>query len=401
MSKNLLIAEKIKQAVALLNEFDLDCWLTFVRESGINGDPALTYLSETTLTWHSAFFIHRDGETHAIVGRYDVPSIEALGVYDKVTGFVEGIKTPFIEHIKRKNPAKIGINFSKGSEICDGLTTGMYFTLQDLLTEAGDGVEKRLVSAERMVSALRERKSAQELECIKSATAITEKIWNELAEFIKPSLKEKEVADFVHERIKYYDCEPAWEASSCPAVFSGIGIAEAHFAPGNKLLQKGELVNIDFGVRKNGYVSDMQRVFYLLDDNETSAPPEVQHGFDTIVNAIQAAKDGMKAGVQAYTIDAIARNMVTEAGYDEFAAGLGHQLGKFVHDGTALMGPLWEKYAQKPLQLLEKNMVFTIEPRVKIPQRGIVSIEEMVVVTDSGAEWLCPPQKELILIAAK
>ncbi|MGB5529977.1 MAG: M24 family metallopeptidase, partial [Ignavibacteriaceae bacterium] len=67
-------------------------------------------------------------------------------------------------------------------------------------------------------------------------------------------------------------------------------------------------------------------------------------------------------------------------------------------DGTALLGPPWEKYAQKPFQLLEEGMVFTIEPRLNIANRGIATVEEMVVVTNTSAEWLSTPQKELILI---
>ncbi|TFH05407.1 MAG: M24 family metallopeptidase [Spirochaetales bacterium] len=75
-----------------------------------------------------------------------------------------------------------------------------------------------------------------------------------------------------------------------------------------------------------------------------------------------------------------------------------HQVGRFSHDGTALLGPPWEKYAQKPFQALEENMVFTIEPRLTVPGRGICTIEEMVVVTRDGAEFLRHPQKETILI---
>lgn len=153
-----LIQEKVKQAVDLLAEFDIDLWLTFTRESAINGDPTLVFLAPGPVTWHSAFLVGRDGRTRAIVGLYDQKTVEDAAAYDGVTGYVKSFKEPLQEYVKAATPAKIGINFSEGSEICDGLTHGLYLTLLATLTEIG--MEGRLVSAEKVVSALRERKTA-------------------------------------------------------------------------------------------------------------------------------------------------------------------------------------------------------------------------------------------------
>jgi Xaa-Pro aminopeptidase len=106
----------------------------------------------------------------------------------------------------------------------------------------------------------------------------------------------------------------------------------------------------------------------------------------------------MKPGIQGIEIDAIARKILVENGYQEFPHALGHQVGRFPHDGTALLGPQWDKYAHKPFQRLEEGMVFTIEPRLTVPGRGVVIIEEMVVVTNDDADWLTAPQTELLLI---
>ena len=392
----MLIKEKVNQAKKLLQEFNIDCWVTFVRESAINGDPTLIFLAPADVTWHSAFIISSDGRSRAIVGQYDQKTIEDAGTYDRVIGYVESIKEPFQNYLKELNPSKIAVNYSEDSEIADGLPHGMYLTLYKLLAEIG--FENRMISAERIVSALRERKSESEIKNIREAIRITESIFDKVTQFIKPGLSEKEIAAFMSKEVERLGLEVAWEASMCPAVFTGPDTAGAHYAPTDRKVERGHVLNMDFGVKYNEYCSDMQRTFYILKDDETESPAEVMKGFDTIVNAIESSKQAMKPGIQAVEIDKIARDIITGNGYEEFPHGLGHQVGRFAHDGTALLGPAWEKYAQKPFQPLEEGMVFTIEPRLTVASRGVVTIEEMVVVTENGAEYLSHPQKELILI---
>jgi len=392
----MLIQEKITQAKKLLREFNVDCWITFVRESQINGDPMLPFLAPADLTWHSAFIIAKDGSARAIVGLYDQKMVEETGAYDEVIGFVEGIKAPFQEYMRRLNPRQIALNYSVGSEICDGITHGMFLTMQEMLAEIH--MADRIISAERLVSALRERKSPTELAAMREAIRHTEEIFDLATDFIRPGRTEKEIAAFMKGEVRKRGLAFAWEPQVCPAVFTGPETAGAHYAPTERKVEPGHVLNMDFGVRVDGYCSDMQRTFYILEEGETQAPPEVQKGFDTIVTAIEQARKAIRPGAIGRDVDSVARKVVTEAGYEEFPHGLGHQVGRFSHDGTALLGPAWEKYAQKPFQKIEENMVFTIEPRLTVPGRGVVTIEEMVVVTADGAEFLSHPQKELILI---
>lgn len=392
----MLIKEKVNQAKEILKEFDVDCWITFVRESQINGDPALPFLVSADLTWHSAFIITKDGRSQAIVGLYDQKTVEDTGAYDDVTGFVEGIGGPFKKYMKELNPAKIALNYSVGSEICDGITHGMYLTMHDMLK--GIGMADRIISAEDIVSALRQRKTETELKSTKQAIKETLKIFDQVTDFIQPGKTEKEIAAFMKDKVKQKGLDLAWEPMVCPAVFTGPDTAAAHYAPTDKKVERGHILNMDFGIRINGYCSDLQRTFYILEEGETQAPAEVQKGFDTIVKAVEDSRRAIFPGVDGFDIDAVAREIVTAAGYEEFPHALGHQVGRYSHDGTAILGPAWEKYAQKPFKKLEENMVFTLEPRLTVEGRGTATIEEMVVVTKDGAEFLSKPQKELILI---
>jgi len=392
----MLVKEKVNQAKQILKEFDVECWITFARESQINGDPTLAFLVTADITWHSAFIITKKDQTRAIVGLYDKLTVEDTGAYDEVVGFVESAKEPIQIYLKELNPKKVALNYSEGSEICDGLTHGMYLTLHSYLDEIG--MTDRIISAEKIVSALRERKSKTELTNMKKAIRFTEEIFAEVTNFIKPGKTEKQIAAFMKKATKKRGLELAWEETVCPAVFTGPETAGAHYAPSDKKVKRGHVLNMDFGVRYKGYCSDMQRTFYILEKGQTKAPPKVKKGFDTIVKAIEEARQAMFIGAQGMDVDAVAREVVLMGGYEEFPHALGHQVGRYSHDGTALLGPVWEKYAQKPFQKLEENMVFTIEPRLTIPDRGVATIEEMVVVTKDEAKFLSRPQKKLILI---
>jgi Xaa-Pro aminopeptidase len=391
-----LIQQKIAQAVDILKELDLPCWLTFVRESGMNGDPVMPFLAPAQVTWHSAFIVMADGEAHAIVGQYDQRTIEDAGAYGRVEGYVQSAKQPLLEFIQSRNPSSIAVNYSTGSEVCDGLTHGMYLTLRAWLEEIG--FENRLVSSERLISALRARKTAEELARIKVAIGLTEDIFAKVGGFLVAGLTEREVADFVAAHVAEDRLDLAWEAGTCPAVFTGPDTAGAHYSPTGRAIERGHIVNMDFGIKHHDYCADLQRTFYVLREGESAAPPEVQRGFDTIVKAIEAARLAIRPGVTGQSVDAVARTLITAAGYGEFPHGLGHQVGRYAHDGTAMLGPAWEKYAQKPFVPIEAGMVFTIEPRLTVPGYGVATVEDMVVVTDAGAEFLSGPQRELILI---
>ena len=391
-----LLKEKVEQAVKILNEKDVDMWLTFVRESSITADPVLEMIAGMNFTWQSALIINKDGDTTAIVGSLEEENIKQSGLYENVIGYVQSIREPLLGYLKEKNPSKIAVNFSKSSALADGLTLGLYLQLLDYLKDTG--FEDKLISSEEIISSLRGRKSPIELSIMREAVKETLKIFGEANNFIKPGKTEIEIAEYIRALAKVEGYDLAWDEDHCPAVFTGPDVRGAHSGPTSRTVEKGHLVNVDFGIKYNGYCSDLQRTWYVLKDNEEKAPTEVQIGFYVIRDAVQKVVDNLKPNVQGCAMDDIARKYIVKSGYEEFPHGLGHQVGRSVHDGGAGLLPRWERYGDSPYLKVEESQVYTIEPRLKVDGYGVATIEEEVFITKEGCEFLSKPQKELMYI---
>lgn len=392
-----LLQEKIEQAIAVLQEQEIDCWLTFVRETSGVRDPMLDFLiGSHDLTWPSAIILTRTGEKIAIVGNLEREVITRLGVFDTIVGYDTGVSAPLCETITRLAPAQIAVNTSRNNVHADGLTHAMYEMLREYLKDTP--YAESLVSAEPIVNALRGRKTPNELARIRKAVEITDEIFRKTFDFIRVGMTEIMIGEYMQRLAEEHGVGLAWAAESCPAVNSGPDSPVGHSGPTDIQVQRGHIIHFDFGVRYEEYCSDIQRIAYVLDTDETQAPPAVQRGFMTIRTAIEKAREAMKPGVTGNSIDAIAREVLITEGYPEFPHALGHQLGRVAHDGGALLGPLWEKYGEDPLQPLEVGQIFTIEPGLAVPGFGHVALEEDVVIATQGAQYIGEPQREIVLL---
>lgn len=392
----MILKEKIEQAISILNEKGIDMWITFVRESGINPDPVLEYIMPVQFTWETAIILTKTGKKIAIVGEFDATSVEDKKVMDHVLPYKGGIREQLLKIIFEVNPKKIALNFSTDDPTSDGLTHGLYLKLIDYLKETP--FVNRIVSSEEIISTLRSRKTETEIKLIKEAINKTEELFGRLTLNLKVGMTEKEIGALLKQWMKELPAEAAWAEDICPAVFAGPQTRGAHSPPTDKKLQPGELLNIDFGIKINGYVSDLQRMWYVLKEDEATPPEEVKRGFNLLRTAIEASRKELKPGKTGYEIDAIARNIITQAGYEEYPHALGHQIGRSAHDGSALLAPNWERYGNLPFLKLERGMVFTIEPRINLKEYGVMSLEEIVIVTEEGGEYLSTPQTELFLV---
>ena len=339
----MLVHEKANQAQALLGETGLDCWLIFARETGVRPDPGVELVVGSDITWNSAFLFGRGGQRIAIVGRYDAPEIRAGGVFGEVIGYDEGISAS-------------------------------------------------------LLAKLRARKTLAEVDRMRAAIAITEEIVALTGGQIRPGVSEAQLGGFIHDQFRARGLPSAWSWDACPIVNSGPESEPGHAAPRDDIMiEPGHLVHIDLGVKHEGYCSDIQRMWYVRRPGENGPPAAIQRAFATVVQAIEASAAALKPGVRGYEIDAIAREVVVDSGYEEYRHALGHGLGRACHDGGTLLGPRWERYGATPEGLVEAGNIFTLELGIQT-EAGYVGLEEDVLVTEDGCMFLSPFQRQLMVI---
>lgn len=393
MNNTQLIHEKLQQATAILNEFDTDCWLTFVRETTLSPDPTLELIAGVDVTWQSAFILARNGRRIAIVGRYDAENIHQLHAYTDVIPYDQNIVPHLLAALDELQPRTIAINYSENDVAADGLSHGLYRALVGYLQDTPHA--HKLVSAEQLVAALRGRKSPAEVTRIRQAVLTTEALFDEVEAYAKPGMTQRQIAEFVRHRVDEMGLGYAWPKPFNPIVTCGPHSAVGHAAAGDVVLEKGHTLHLDLGIRQDDYCSDIQRMWYVLDEGETAAPPDVQRAFTVVYGAIKAGEASLRPGTPGWQVDEAARDFIVDNGYPEYMHAFGHLLGRVAHDGAIVLGPRWERYAGICELPVEVGHVFTLELHVIVPDRGMMSLEEDVLITENGVEYLSIPQTAL------
>jgi Xaa-Pro aminopeptidase len=394
-----IVQQKVDQAAGVLADLNIDAWMTFVRETTETGDPILPIILGQPLTWQSALIVTGAGDRIAIVGKYEDDAVRSTGAWSEVVPYTKGIKEPLIETLTRLGPAQIAINYSLDDVKADGLSHGMHELLLQHLD--GTGFADRLVSAEEIIRAVRGSKTPGEIDRMKAAIATTDEIFDAVAAFAKPGVTERAIWKFMHDELAKRGIGPSWEAAMCPIVTTGPESMVGHGLPSDTLtISPGGIFHLDFGVCQDDYCSDLQRCWYVPEPGETTVPDTVLRAFDSVKGAIDAAAAVLKPGACGHEVDAAARSTLIDAGYPEYQHATGHQVGRAAHDGGAVLGPKWERYGQTPDYPIRPGQVFTLELGVENVdgKRGYLGLEEMVVVTENGIDWLSDRQTTLSLL---
>lgn len=258
------------------------------------------------------------------------------------------------------------------------------YTLYGFYEDLKEGLKGKceLVSAKGIVEPLRITKDASEQETMREAARIGDEAYVRVVGSIKPGMTERQVARAMDELM----LELGAEAPSFPTIVAaGTNSARPHHEPGNTVIKAGDPIVVDMGARYRGYCSDITRSFCL------GTPDDRYHKiYDLVLKAHDESKRAVRSDANGKDVDAVARNILTEAGYEkEFGHSLGHGVGIDVHEGPSL-----SKISE---DTLAPGMVVTIEPALYISDWGGVRIEDTVMVTEDGCEqWTHAPKSAVI-----
>ena len=244
-----------------------------------------------------------------------------------------------------------------------------------------------LVPLSRAVEVLRQVKDEEEIGCIREACAISDRALGEMLESILLGRAERHIAQELERRMMDHGAEGIGFDT---IVATGPNSAVPHHRPGDRRVEEGDFLKIDFGAVYRGYHADMTRTFVV---GVEPADWQIEI-YDLVFAAQKAGRQALAPGVDCRDVDAAARSVVTAAGYgDNFPHGLGHGIGLQVHEDP-LIG-----YAREG-RLAARTPV-TVEPGVYLPGRGGVRIEDTLVVrdvSDGGPELLTITTKELLVL---
>ncbi|MBI4339215.1 MAG: aminopeptidase P family protein [Chloroflexi bacterium] len=235
-----------------------------------------------------------------------------------------------------------------------------------------------LTPTEGLVESLRTVKEPEEIACLSQAAALADAAITEVVPRIQPGMSERMVAWMLEAFMREQGSQPL---PFDIIVAAGPNGALPHYQPADTAILANQPVVIDLGARISGYASDMTRTICLGEGDR-----QFQRIYDIVLGAQLTAMATIAPGMTGEQADALARNVIVEAGYgDNFGHSLGHGTGLATHEDPRV-GP-------NSRDILQNDMVFTVEPGIYIPGWGGVRIEDMVVLKEGKIKSLSKARK--------
>lgn len=240
-----------------------------------------------------------------------------------------------------------------------------------------------LVSIGDAIETYRQVKSPEEISNIKQAAKIVDKTYDYILTIAKAGMTEKELKAYLESKMLHLGAEGT---SFDTIVASGHRGALPHGVASDKIIEKGDMVTLDFGAYYNGYCSDITRTFAIGDPD-----PKLKEIYNIVLNSQIKAINEIKPGMTAKEADDLSRDYIQKHGYgNAFGHSLGHGIGLDIHEGPLL--------SQNSDDTLKINNCVTIEPGIYVDGLGGVRIEDDILITENGCELFTKCTKDLIIL---
>ncbi|NNL31008.1 MAG: aminopeptidase P family protein [Gemmatimonadetes bacterium] len=382
----------------------IDAWVVLARENA--NDPIASHIGAENAGGLAGFLFFLDDEgsleSLAVSPETESTALAEVTPLDSVRAIPRGMSTyaAVADELRARDPARIAVN-SSGRNIADGLS----WTQRNALEEAlGPTLVSRLVSSEDVVIEWLSVKLPREVEIMRRAAQLTEELELEAYAMIEPGVTtDADVARFLKRRMDDLGVIDGWAPDQNPNVNSGPDRGHSHST--EKVIQHGDVIQTDFGIKVHGiWVTDIQRFAYVLQPGETEAPPEMQARWEHAKEGSRAAFEAMRPGVSGWDVDRAQREVLERHGSIPIIWSTGHPVGYWAHDvGPRLGGAAGGAQPRgDAARELRPGQTFAFDGFFGWHRDDgttkTISVEEMVVITDDGAEWLVPPQEEWILI---
>jgi Xaa-Pro aminopeptidase len=361
---NQLISDRISRLRKRMLGQKLDALLVLFQEnrhylSGFTGED--TQFDESA----GALIIGHEALILATDSRYEIQARKEASGYDIVC-YQKGLAAELPSIFNKLKPTRVGFESRR-------ISHDQFFKLKKELDTVNPS--PGLVPVPDMVDGLRLIKDESEIKAIKEAINLAESAFEKTMQWLTPGVSEQEAAWELEKNMR----SAGAQSLSFPVIAAfGKNSALPHAIPGNTALKTNEPILFDWGAKLNGYCSDTTRTF-VLDKPDA----QFQKIFTIVYDAQQKSIESIRPGIRTKQIDDIGRGHIESKGFKEFFGhGLGHGVGLAIHESPSI-SPIVERDME-----IKKNMIFTVEPGIYLPDWGGIRLENMVLVTDNGAEVL-------------
>jgi Xaa-Pro aminopeptidase len=340
---------------------------------------ALLVTEITNVGWLTGFtgtsgkvILGRDDAVFLTDSRYTLQAHEQVSNMDVATYATPVRDEEFLAtHLARLGVKRLGFD-----------STMVTVAQLDNWREKVPGVE--WVPAKEAYANLRSVKFEYEIDRVRTACELADATFSHVQRMLQPGVTEAAIALDIEFFMRRHGAKVAFES----IVVSGERSARPHGVPSDKPLEVGDFVTMDFGAMLDGYNSDITRTVVI--GEATDRHREI---YNQVLRANVECIEFIKPGMKGHDVDTRAREILNELDLGQyFGHGLGHGLGRLVHDSGRL--------GQNCQDVIEVGQIWTIEPGVYIPGFGGVRVEDDIVIRENGAEVLTSSPKELLVLGS-